>query len=65
MNDKHIVSAFDADLEKVQAHIMKMGGLVEEAILDASKSLRTGTRNWPNRCAIATRPLMLSKSYQR
>ena len=40
MNDKHIVSAFDADLEKVQAHIMKMGGLVEEAILDASKSLK-------------------------
>ncbi|WP_299355689.1 phosphate signaling complex protein PhoU [uncultured Shimia sp.] len=40
MNDKHIVSAFDSDLELIQAHVMKMGGLVEEAILDASKSLK-------------------------
>jgi phosphate transport system protein len=40
MNDKHIVSSFDSDLEQIQAHIMKMGGLVEEAILDASKSLK-------------------------
>ncbi|MEQ9693853.1 phosphate signaling complex protein PhoU [Shimia sp. SDUM112013] len=40
MNDKHIVSSFDAELEQIQAHIMKMGGLVEEAILDASKSLK-------------------------
>ncbi|SEP11461.1 phosphate uptake regulator, PhoU [Salinihabitans flavidus] len=41
MTDSHIVSAFDRDLEKIQAHIMKMGGLVESAILDASKSLKT------------------------
>ena len=40
MNDKHIVSSFDNDLETIQAHVMKMGGLVEEAILDASKSLK-------------------------
>ncbi len=40
MNDKHIVSSFDSDLEQIQAHIMKMGGLVEEAILEASKSLK-------------------------
>ena len=40
MNEKHILSAFDADLEQIQAHIMKMGGLAEEAILDASKSLK-------------------------
>ncbi|TKZ21144.1 phosphate signaling complex protein PhoU [Shimia litoralis] len=40
MNDNHIVSSFDRELEQIQAHIMKMGGLVEEAILDASKSLK-------------------------
>ncbi|MGH1356589.1 MAG: phosphate signaling complex protein PhoU [Thalassovita sp.] len=39
MSDKHIVSAFDRDLEAIQAQILKMGGLVEEAILDAAKSL--------------------------
>lgn len=37
----HIASAFDRDLEKVQAQIIKMGGLVEEAILLAAKSLET------------------------
>ncbi|MDO6727469.1 MAG: phosphate signaling complex protein PhoU [Cognatishimia sp.] len=40
MVDSHIVTGFDRDLESVQAHIMKMGGLVEEAILEASKALR-------------------------
>ena len=35
----HIASAFDRDLETVQAMIMKMGGLVERAILEASSSL--------------------------
>ncbi|SFE78144.1 phosphate signaling complex protein PhoU [Roseivivax sediminis] len=38
---KHIVSSFDRDLEGIQAHIMKMGGLVETAIRDAAKSLET------------------------
>ncbi len=42
MGDKmHIQSAFDRDLERIQASIMKMGGLVEEAILDSAKSLET------------------------
>lgn len=40
MNDTHIVSGFDRDLESVQANIMKMGGLVEQNILDAAQSLR-------------------------
>lgn len=40
MNEKHILSAFDSDLEQVQTHIMMMGGLVEEAILRASESLQ-------------------------
>lgn len=37
--DQHIASAFDRDLEKIQALIMKMGGLVEQSILDASQAL--------------------------
>ncbi len=41
MNDPHITSAFDRDLEAIQALVMKMGGLVEVAILDGAKSLET------------------------
>lgn len=40
-SDKHIASVFDRDLEAIQAMIMKMGGLVEAAILDAAKALET------------------------
>ncbi len=39
--DKHILSAFDRDLEGVQALVMKMGGLVESAMLDAAQALDT------------------------
>ena len=39
MSDQHIASAYDRDLEGVQARIMKMGGLVEQAILEASQAL--------------------------
>ncbi|WP_091300165.1 phosphate signaling complex protein PhoU [Gemmobacter aquatilis] len=39
--DKHIVSSFDRDLEGVQALVMKMGGLVEAAMLDAAQALDT------------------------
>jgi len=39
MTEQHIASAFDRDLEAIQARIMKMGGLVEAAILDAAQSL--------------------------
>ena len=38
MEDRHISSLFDNDLEKIQAHIMKMGGMVELAISNAMKS---------------------------
>ena len=38
MEDRHISSIFDNDLEKIQAHIMKMGGMVELAISNATKS---------------------------
>jgi len=40
-NQQHIASAFDRDLEAVQALIMKMGGLVEAAILDSARALET------------------------
>ncbi len=39
MQETHIASAFDRDLEAIQAQIMKMGGLVEDAILKAATSL--------------------------
>ena len=39
MSSQHIFSAFDRDLEQIQAKIMQMGGLVEEAIVDTAKSL--------------------------
>lgn len=41
MAEEHIVAAFDRDLEAVQAHVMKMGGLVEEAIVDCARALET------------------------
>ena len=41
MPDQHIASAFDRDLEAVQAQIMKMGGMVEDAIRQSAKSLET------------------------
>ncbi|MEP1586470.1 MAG: phosphate signaling complex protein PhoU [Tateyamaria sp.] len=41
MQDQHIASAFDRDLEAIQAQIMKMGGLVENAIKEAAISLET------------------------
>ena len=40
-NERHIATAFDRDLEGIQALIMKMGGLVEAAILDAASALDT------------------------
>ncbi len=39
MSHQHIASAFDRDLEAVQAHVMQMGGLVEEAILESARAL--------------------------
>lgn len=41
MEHKHIASVFDRDLETIQAQIMKMGGLVEAAIMEAAHSLET------------------------
>ena len=41
MKEQHIASAFDRDLEGIQALIMKMGGMVETAISEAARSLET------------------------
>jgi len=41
VNQEHIASAFDRDLEGIQTRIMKMGGLVEQAILDSAQALET------------------------
>ena len=46
---QHIVSAFDRDLEAIQAQIMKMGGMVEEAIGQATEALVTGDTALANR----------------
>jgi len=39
MQEKHISSAFDRDLEQLQALVMKMGGLVESSIHEATDAL--------------------------
>ena len=36
--DPHIARAFDRDLEAVQALVLKMGGMVEDALLNAADS---------------------------
>jgi phosphate transport system protein len=41
MNEPHIAAAFDRDLESLQATIIKMGGLVEDAILNGAEALLT------------------------
>lgn len=41
MNTAHISSAFDRDLESAQALVMRMGGLVETALLEAAEALDT------------------------
>ena len=40
-SSEHIVSSFDRDLEGIQALIMRMGGLVEEAIAKSALALET------------------------
>ncbi|NNE79704.1 MAG: phosphate signaling complex protein PhoU [Silicimonas sp.] len=37
--EQHIASAFDRDLDAIQGMLMKMGGLVENAILESANSL--------------------------
>lgn len=42
MSEQHIARAFDRDLEAIQALVMKMGGMVESAIMDAARALEGG-----------------------
>ena len=42
MSTEHIVSSFDRDLEGIQAKVMRMGGLVEEALRNAVRALEDG-----------------------
>jgi phosphate transport system protein len=41
MDEQHIQSVYDRDLESIQALIMKMGGLVESQIVNAAIALET------------------------
>ena len=56
MNTAHIVSSFDRDLETAQALVMRMGGLVEVALLDAAEALRgsKAARSLPRGCGPGT-----------
>ena len=40
MQEQHISTAFDRDLECIQSNIMKMGGLVEAAMIDSARALK-------------------------
>lgn len=42
INEQHITSVYDRDLEAVQAHLMKMAGMVEAAIKNSAVALKTG-----------------------
>lgn len=44
-NEPHILSAFDRDLEAVQAMVLKMGGLVEAAIVESVQALERRDRD--------------------
>ena len=56
-SDPHIVTSFDRDLEAIQAMIMKMGGLVEAAILDAAQALETRDDELAERVRLADRAI--------
>lgn len=40
-SELHILSAFDRDLEALQAHFLKLSGLTEEALTNAAKALES------------------------
>lgn len=41
MTEQHILRAFDRDLEAIQSMVMRMGGMVEAAILEAAEALES------------------------
>jgi len=54
---EHIVSSYDRDLESIQALIMKMGGLVEVAILDAATSFERRDEDLAERVRLGDRAI--------
>lgn len=54
---QHIASAFDRDLEAVQALIMRMGGLVEAAILDSTRALETRDEELARQVVAGDKPI--------
>lgn len=40
-SDQHILTAFDRDLESLQAHFLKLSALAEQALMDAAKALES------------------------
>lgn len=42
MNSGHILTAFDEDLERIQAQLLRMGGMVETALHNAMTALEKG-----------------------
>jgi phosphate transport system protein len=56
MNDTHIASAFDRDLEAHQALIMKMGGLVETRSSTPPQALETRDEELAEQVRKATAP---------
>ena len=40
-SELHILSAFDRDLEALQAHFLKLSGLAEQALTEAARALET------------------------
>lgn len=57
MVEQHIASAFDRDLEAIQAQIMKMGGLVEAAIVDSARALETRDEELAQQVRISDRAI--------
>ena len=41
VEDPHIMSAFDRDLEALQAHLLRLGSLVETALMSSVRALET------------------------
>ena len=51
--NEHISSAYDRDLDAIQTLVFKMGGLVEDAIVSAAKSLETRDTDMADRVRAA------------
>jgi len=45
MNTDHIVTSFDADLNRIESLVLEMGGLVEQQLLNCTKALKLGDRD--------------------